>query len=103
MHQILTSALKNPTNKTKFTLIFANQSPKDVLLKEEFDELKKKYPETFEVVYTVDKADKDWKGNVLFFLTSLLSFCLFFPLFFLGGLASIRRTSGRLPQEVPRF
>lgn len=63
MHQILTYALKNPENKTKFTLIFANQTSKDVLLKEEFDELKKKYPDTFNVVYTVDKADKDWKGT----------------------------------------
>ncbi|KAI0076826.1 cytochrome-b5 reductase [Panus rudis PR-1116 ss-1] len=64
MYQILEHALKEKDNKTKFTLIFANVTPKDILLKEEFDSLKKKYPDTFNVVYTVDKAEPDWKGPV---------------------------------------
>ena len=62
MYQILDYALKDPSNKTRFTLIFANVTEKDILLKEEFDALKAKYPKTFDVVYTVDQASADWKG-----------------------------------------
>ena len=63
MYQVLDFALKDPSNKTRFTLIFANVGEKDILLKEEFDALQKKYPKTFDVVYTVDKAGADWKGQ----------------------------------------
>ena len=50
------------SNRTKFTLIFSNVSEKDILLREEFDEWAKKYPDNLKVVYYVDKGDKDWKG-----------------------------------------
>lgn len=63
MYQILIHALTKPENKTKFKLIFANVSEKDILLKEELDTLKKKYPETFDVVYTVDVAGTGWNGE----------------------------------------
>ena len=63
MYQILTHALPNPENKTKFKLIFANVSEKDILLKEELDALKKKYPQTFDVVYTVNTAGPGWNGG----------------------------------------
>ncbi|KAI0352185.1 ferredoxin reductase-like C-terminal NADP-linked domain-containing protein [Trametes cingulata] len=64
MYQILDYALKDPSNKTRFTLIFANVTEKDILLKEEFDALKAKYPKTFNVVYTVDQGSPNWKGPV---------------------------------------
>lgn len=63
MYQILEHALKDKSNKTKFTLIFANVTPKDILMKEEFDDLKKKYPDTLNVIYTVDKTEPDWQGT----------------------------------------
>ena len=63
MYQILQHALSDPSNKTKFTLIFANVTPADILLKSEFDALKAQHPQTFNVVYTVDKAEGDWKGS----------------------------------------
>ncbi|KAI0801561.1 cytochrome-b5 reductase [Fomes fomentarius] len=62
MYQILEHALKDPSNKTRFTLIFANLSTKDIVLKDEFDALSRKYPSTFNVVYTIDKPEPDWKG-----------------------------------------
>ena len=62
MYQVVDHALADPNNKTRFTLIYANVSPKDILLKEEFDGLKAKHPDTFNVVYTVDKPDSEWKG-----------------------------------------
>ncbi|KAI0829133.1 ferredoxin reductase-like C-terminal NADP-linked domain-containing protein [Trametes gibbosa] len=64
MYQILEHALQDPANKTRFTLIFANVAEKDILLKEHFDSLKTKYPQTFNVVYTLDQPSADWKGTV---------------------------------------
>ncbi|EPQ59980.1 ferredoxin reductase-like protein [Gloeophyllum trabeum ATCC 11539] len=64
MYQILKYALEDPSNKTRFKLIFANVTEKDILLKEEFDEMKKKYPQTFDVIYTVDQPSPEWKGPV---------------------------------------
>lgn len=64
MYQVVHHALADPTNKTRFTLIFANVAPSDILLKEEFDSLKAKHPDTFNVVYTVDKPEGDWTGPV---------------------------------------
>ncbi|TDL19422.1 cytochrome-b5 reductase [Rickenella mellea] len=66
LYQILTHALPKKTNKTKFTLIFANVTEADILLREEFDELKKSYPDKFNVVYVLDKGTKDWKGETGF-------------------------------------
>ncbi|KAF8581700.1 cytochrome-b5 reductase [Ramaria rubella] len=63
LYQILTFALSDKSNKTKFKLIFANVTEKDILLREEFDELKKKHPDTFDVVYVLDKPEKNWKGE----------------------------------------
>ncbi|OCH87549.1 cytochrome-b5 reductase [Obba rivulosa] len=62
MHQILLHALNDPSNKTRFTLIFANISERDILLREEFDKLRKEHPDTFNVIYTLDKPGPDWKG-----------------------------------------
>ncbi|KAI0728438.1 cytochrome-b5 reductase [Fomitopsis betulina] len=63
MYQILNYALSDPSNKTKFTLIFANVEERDILLKEEFDALKKAHPDKLELVYTLDKPSDGWKGH----------------------------------------
>ena len=65
MYQFLERALSDRENRTKFTLIFANISSKDILLKEEFDDIMKQNPDKFKVVYTVDNAEKGWNGNGL--------------------------------------
>ena len=55
MYQIIGHALKDKSNTTKFTLLYGNLTEEDILLRAEFDSLKKKYPTTFDVVYFVDK------------------------------------------------
>ena len=62
MFQILDYALNDPANKTRFTLIFANVAERDIIMKSEFDALQKKFPSTLNVVYTLDKAEANWKG-----------------------------------------
>ncbi|KAF5312184.1 hypothetical protein D9619_002747 [Psilocybe cf. subviscida] len=62
LYQILTHALADKNNKTKFKLIYSNVTEKDILLREEFDALKAKHPDTLDVVYLVDTPADAWKG-----------------------------------------
>jgi NAD(P)H-flavin reductase len=64
LYQILTHALGDKSNETKFKLLFSNVSKKDILLREELDALQKKYPQNLDIVYLVDKADGEWNGEL---------------------------------------
>lgn len=55
MLQVLQELLFNPEDKTKVTLVFANQSPADIMLKAEIDKLAAEH-DNFEVVYVVRKG-----------------------------------------------
>ncbi|RKO85528.1 hypothetical protein BDK51DRAFT_36118 [Blyttiomyces helicus] len=60
MLQIIKAVLKNPKDKTKINLIFANVNPDDILLKEELDELAAKHDQ-FNVHYVLNNPPADWK------------------------------------------
>ncbi|KIM70042.1 hypothetical protein SCLCIDRAFT_1207315 [Scleroderma citrinum Foug A] len=62
MYQVLQHTLADKDNKTKFKLIFANISEPDILLREQLDAMKSKYPNRFDVVYVIDKPSEKWKG-----------------------------------------
>ncbi|KAI9345995.1 hypothetical protein DFJ73DRAFT_838368 [Zopfochytrium polystomum] len=62
MLQVIRKIFSNPSDKTKVTLVFANVTEQDILLKEYFDGLAKKHPEQFSVVYTLDKPPAGWTG-----------------------------------------
>jgi len=62
LYQVLTRALSDKANKTKFKLLYSNVTEQDILLRKEFDVLKKKYPDTFDVVYVLDKPNDKWQG-----------------------------------------
>lgn len=65
-YQVLTHALKDEANKTKFKLIYSNVSEKDILLRAELDALQQKFSQTFEIVYLVDNPTAEWTGPVGF-------------------------------------
>lgn len=62
MYQLLQEALADPRDTTKFTLLYANRTPQDIILKEELDALAVVHPNRFKVVYTVD-AGKQEEGQ----------------------------------------
>eukprot|EP01103_Thecamoeba_quadrilineata_P005042 TRINITY_DN14899_c0_g1_i1.p1 TRINITY_DN14899_c0_g1~~TRINITY_DN14899_c0_g1_i1.p1 ORF type:complete len:286 (-),score=60.00 TRINITY_DN14899_c0_g1_i1:31-888(-) len=67
MYQVLRKLLDDPSDKTEITLIFANQSEDDIILKEELDRLELLHPR-FKVVYVVDKSNNpNFKGQVGYF------------------------------------
>ncbi|KAF9270869.1 cytochrome-b5 reductase [Marasmius fiardii PR-910] len=62
LYQVVTHALADSSNTTKFTLLFSNVTEADILLRSELDALKKKYPSMFDVVYVLDKPPQGWQG-----------------------------------------
>lgn len=74
LYQVLNYALPSPQNKTKFTLVYSNVSPSDILLRPQLDELAQKYPDHLKVVYVVDKASEGdkWDGPTGYITKDLL-------------------------------
>lgn len=66
MLQIIRAALKNPSDKTKLSLIYANVNPEDILLKKELDELAAKHGNRFTVHYVLNNPPAGWTGGVGF-------------------------------------
>ncbi|XP_042411114.1 NADH-cytochrome b5 reductase-like protein [Zingiber officinale] len=63
MLQVVNAILKNPDDNTQVSLIYANISPDDILLKNELDRLAASYA-NFKVFYTVDKPNRNWRGGI---------------------------------------
>lgn len=59
--QVITRVITTPEDNTKILLIFANETANDIILKDEIDELAKKYP-NFSVHYTLTFPPPDWTG-----------------------------------------
>ena len=56
-YQVLQAIEANPADKTKATLIFANVTEKDILLKEEFERMSKANPNQFKVVHVIERPE----------------------------------------------
>jgi len=66
MYQVVNELLKaeaNSKEKTELTLLFANVSEDDILLKETFDRFAAEN-DNFKVHYFIEKKGQDWKGEV---------------------------------------
>lgn len=68
MLQVVEHALRDPSDRTRFSLVFGNVSEADILLKERIDALAAAHPARLRVTYIVDKAaaagGKAWAGRV---------------------------------------
>ncbi|XP_021276235.1 NADH-cytochrome b5 reductase-like protein [Herrania umbratica] len=62
MLQVIEAILKKPDDNTQVSLLFANVSPDDILLKQKLDILAASHP-NLKVFYTVDNPSKNWKGG----------------------------------------
>lgn len=67
MLQIIRDVLKNPSDGTKLSIIFANQTEEDILLRKELDHYAAANPDRLHVWYTVDKPPASgWKYSTGF-------------------------------------
>lgn len=65
MLQVVDEILANPEDKTKVSLVFANVSESDILMKNEIDARAAKHAGRFDVYYVVDRASTpSWNGGV---------------------------------------
>jgi len=54
--QVANAVLRDPKDTTKVSLLYANQSPGDILARQELDFLAKQHPDRFNLWYTVDRV-----------------------------------------------
>ncbi|XP_063979566.1 NADH-cytochrome b5 reductase 3 isoform X1 [Diachasmimorpha longicaudata] len=61
MLQLIRQITKDPEDYTQVSLLFANQTEKDILLREELEELAKKHADQFKLWFTLDTSGEGWK------------------------------------------
>lgn len=61
--QVISEIISTPEDFTKISLIYANETENDILLREELDEMNEKYP-NLDVYYTLTHPPADWAGDV---------------------------------------
>ncbi|KAL0978236.1 hypothetical protein UPYG_G00167830 [Umbra pygmaea] len=61
MLQLVRAVMKDPTDNTICSLLYANQTEKDILLRNELEEIQARDPERFQLWFTVDRAPECWE------------------------------------------
>ncbi|XP_018562593.1 NADH-cytochrome b5 reductase 3 isoform X2 [Anoplophora glabripennis] len=77
--QLVRHIVKDPTDKTKMALLFANQTEDDILVRKELEEVAEKYADQFKLWYTLDRPGPDWKYSSGFINEEMLKDHLFPP------------------------
>lgn len=80
MLQLVREIISHPNeNHIKMSLLFANQTENDILLRKELDELTSKHGTQFKVWYTVDQAGDSWEYSTGFVNADMIKAHLFKP------------------------
>uniref|UniRef100_A0AAY5KXX7 NADH-cytochrome b5 reductase n=1 Tax=Esox lucius TaxID=8010 RepID=A0AAY5KXX7_ESOLU len=59
--QLVRAIMKDPTDRTTCSLLYANQTEKDILLRDELEEIQAREPDRFKLWFTVDRAPDGWE------------------------------------------
>jgi len=79
MLQLIRHITRDPDDSTEVSLLFANQSENDILLKDELEEVAKTHPAQFKLWYTVDRPQEGWTYSVGFISAEMIKDHLFPP------------------------
>lgn len=80
--QVANAILADADDSTKVSLLYANQTPADILARAQLEKLAKRYPERFQLWYTVDRVPEgsgDWTYDTGFINEELIKKHLFSP------------------------
>lgn len=66
MLQLIEAVLKDPSDTTQLSLLFANQTEADILLRERLTQLSQERPDQFKLWFTVDRSESNWQYSVGF-------------------------------------
>jgi len=58
MLQLIRQVTRDPKDETQLSLLFANQTEEDILLRDELEEAAKSHPDRVKVWYTVDRPSE---------------------------------------------
>lgn len=73
MLQIIRHIFKDNEDQTDVSLIFANQTEQDILLRNELDEIAAEHPDRVRVWYTLDRASEGWTQGVGFVSAEMIN------------------------------
>lgn len=60
MYQVIRAVCEDDADSTTMSLLYANRTEEDILLRAELDNFAKKYPHKFKVHYLLDKPPANW-------------------------------------------
>lgn len=60
MYQLIRAICEDDRDTTEISLIYANRSEGDILLREELERFARQYPKNFKLWYMLDTAPEDW-------------------------------------------
>lgn len=79
MLQLIRAIIKDPTDETQMSLLYANQTEEDILLRDELDGIAKKHPDRLKVWYTVDTSSKGWSYSTGYINADMIKKNMFPP------------------------
>jgi len=79
MLQLVRAVFRDPEDTTCLSLLFANQTEDDILLRNELEEVQKQHPDRFNLWYTVDRPSEGWTYSSGFVNSEMIEKALFPP------------------------
>jgi len=79
MLQLIRAVFRDPDDTTCLSLLFANQTEDDILLRTELEEVAEQHPDRFQLWYTLDRPTEGWKYSSGFITSETIETALFPP------------------------
>ncbi|KAF7118972.1 hypothetical protein CNMCM5793_008612 [Aspergillus hiratsukae] len=79
MYQLIRAICEDDRDTTEISLIYANRTEADILLRDELEQFARKYPKNFKLWYMLDTAPENWAYGSGFVNQEVLSERLFAP------------------------
>ncbi|KAM6158668.1 NADH-cytochrome b5 reductase 2 [Rhynchocyon petersi] len=72
MLQLIRHITKNPKDKTRMSLLFANQTEEDILVRVELEEIARTHSNQFKLWYTLDRPPTGWRYDSGFITANMI-------------------------------
>lgn len=79
MLQVIRAVFRDENDTTCLSLLFANQTEDDILLRRELEQVQEEHPDRFKLWYTVDRAKEGWEYSTGFINSDMIEKALFPP------------------------
>lgn len=79
MLQLVRAVFRDPSDTTCLSLLYANQTEDDILLRAELEEVAAEHPDRFKLWYTVDRPNEGWAYSSGFISADMIQHALYPP------------------------